>query len=93
MDPTLPTHLLRNCEFKFACLKTWNSLQPLPGLNPDMTRFCDDCNESVYLADTERILLHHIELNHCVAVPFEMTTRFENLKHLTDTTVGVMKLR
>ena len=93
MDTTLPSHLLRNCEFKFACRKTWETLSSIPSLNPAMTRFCDDCNEKVYLADSEKILLFHIESNHCVAIPFEMTTRFEGLKHLSDTTVGMMKLR
>ena len=93
MDTELPSHLLRNCEFKFACRKTWDSLHPLPGLNSRFTRHCDDCNQSVHLADSPESLLLHIEFNHCVAIPFEMTYRFQNLKHLSYTTLGVMKLR
>ncbi len=93
MKPKLPTHLVRNCEFKYACSKTWSSLQAIPGINEDLIRYCDDCYQKVYLLQSEKLLLWHIENNDCVAIPFEMTQRYAGLKTVGQPTVGMMKLK
>ena len=93
MEQKLPTHLIRNCEFKYACRKTWKSLQKIPGINEALIRFCDDCQQEVHLVETERSLLWHIENNDCVALPFKMTRRYAGLRTVGQPTVGMMKLK
>lgn len=93
MTSKLPTHLIRNCEFKYACRKTWKSLQKIPGINYDLIRYCDDCQQKVYLVQSERSLLWRIENNHCVAIPYEITIRYAALKTVGQPTVGMVKLK
>lgn len=93
MTTRLPIHLIRNCEFKYACNKTWKSLAEIPGINPDLIRFCDDCHQKVHLVNSTKSLSWHIENNDCVAIPFEMTMRYEGLQRVGQPTVGMVKLK
>jgi hypothetical protein len=93
MKTKFPTHLIRNCEFKYACRKTWISLTKITGINEELIRYCDDCNQKVHLVNSSKSLLWHIENNDCVAIPFEMTTRYEGLQRVGQPTVGMVKFK
>lgn len=89
------SHLIRNCNFKFTCERTWDSLSELidKPLAEGIVRYCDKCLENVYLVRSADALLLHIELDHCVAVPVEITNMFSAHESLANPLVGVVKLK
>lgn len=55
---------IRNCEFRFQCTKTWDSLKPTEDLS---VRFCDQCQRTVHYCSTPTQLHDAIVKNRCVA--------------------------
>lgn len=58
-------HTLRNCPFAFRCTKQWLELKQT---DSDKLRFCDDCQQPVYLCETDEELTEAIIQNRCVAI-------------------------
>lgn len=55
---------IRNCEFRFQCTKTWDSLKPTEDLS---VRFCEQCQRTVHYCRNETELHEAIVKNQCVA--------------------------
>lgn len=55
---------IRNCEFRFQCTKTWDSLKPTEDLS---IRFCEQCQRTVHYCRNETELHDAIVKNKCVA--------------------------
>ena len=85
MDDTNTTHLIRNCRFKFKCDVTWESMEKTNQDDPALVRFCNKCEKKVYLTRTQRELQIHIEFNDCVAIPEEITWRY----NMTNKIIGM----
>lgn len=84
------THLLRNCTFKYKCKQTWDSLEESKGLNYDLVRFCPECKEDVFLAESDEQIIWFVETCRCIAIPIKQTRLNRMLnRHL----VGVPRLR
>jgi hypothetical protein len=63
------THSEANEIFKFRCQLKWSELY---GKSPsDTARYCDSCEQNVYLCDNETELLEHAKQGHCVAIATE----------------------
>ena len=84
------THMLRNCEWKFKCTRTWDSLLLAKPYIFEKIRYCPDCKENVRLVDNESSLFLALEQNQCVATPFDITNV---KKHLDMTLLGSLKVR
>ncbi len=90
MTPAKVTHLIRNCSWKFKCSRTWDSLSQAKPYVFGKIRYCSDCNENVRLVESQSELFMAIELNQCVAIPFEIT----NInKMLEKPLVGSVKMK
>ena len=63
---------IRNCRFAYKCEKTWDDLI-VDASSSRSVRFCDDCEKSVFLCETDTELAKAIRLNRCVAIvtPFD----------------------
>lgn len=61
---------IRNCEFRFQCPKTWDSLKPT---EKSTVRFCDQCQRTVHYCRTQAQLHTAIVKNQCVAVEIKET--------------------
>jgi hypothetical protein len=59
------TSEIRNCEFRFQCPKTWDSLQTTEKLT---VRFCPNCQRTVHYCVNKTQLYDAIVKNQCVAV-------------------------
>lgn len=59
-------YTLRNCPFAFRCTKKWEELQVT---EVQGQKFCDDCQQIVYLCMNDRELNEAILRNRCVAIP------------------------
>ena len=57
--------VIRNCEFRFKCPKTWDALEVTTNAQQ---RFCDDCHRTVHYCKTPEQLQQAIVANWCVAV-------------------------
>jgi hypothetical protein len=57
---------IRNCppEFRDACSKKWDDLQPTD--DPDV-RHCTLCSQSVYFCKTDQETIDHARAGHCIA--------------------------
>jgi len=62
---------IRNCEFKFRCKKTWESLESLENY-PEGVKYCSTCLRDVFLVETDLELKKAVWANRCVAIPLEM---------------------
>ena len=84
-----PSHLLRNCVFKYKCKQTWESLEEAKGFNYNLIRYCPKCKENVYLAESDNQIIMFVETCSCIAIPIE-NSRLDRMqrRHL----VGVPKL-
>ena len=60
-----PNAEIRNCEFRFKCPKTWDSLKKT---DDESIRFCDQCNRTVHFCKTAGELQRAIIKNQCVAL-------------------------
>lgn len=56
---------IRNCEFRFKCPKTWDSLEPTVIASQ---RYCGQCQKVVHHCHTANELQWAIVRNLCVAV-------------------------
>ncbi len=56
---------IRNCEFKFQCPKTWDSLS-LTTVHE--VRFCEECKKEVFFCNTAKELKSAIVADRCVAI-------------------------
>ena len=65
--PELTTSIrVGHCRFRFVCDRTWDSLDTTTA--PDV-RYCNDCQQRVYLCKYEEEWRTHVALDHCVAIP------------------------
>ena len=64
LEPITPQGRIRNCPWGYKCEKTWEDLRPS---NERNTRFCDACEQNVYLCETQKDLSFSILSNRCVA--------------------------
>ena len=62
---------IRNCEFKFRCKKTWESLESLENY-PEGVKYCSACLRDVFLVETDLELKQAVWANRCVAIPLKM---------------------
>jgi len=62
---------IRNCEFKFRCKKTWESLESLENY-PEGVKYCSTCMRDVFLVETDLELKRAVWANRCVAIPLKM---------------------
>ena len=62
---------IRNCEFKFRCKKTWESLESLENY-PKGIKYCSTCMRDVFLVETDLELKRAVLRNYCVAIPYKM---------------------
>jgi hypothetical protein len=62
---------IRNCEFKFRCTKTWESLESLENY-PKGIKYCSTCLRDVFLVETDAELKKAVWANRCVAIPLQM---------------------
>lgn len=60
---------IRNCEFRFKCPKTWDSLQ---ATEIETQRFCGTCQTIVHHCRTATELQWTVARNFCVAVEVEV---------------------
>ncbi len=80
--------LIRNCEFKFKCDQSWDSMTTVSGYKSECVRYCKKCHKNVYWVGHDDELLMHIEFNHCVAISFDIS----NVKKFLDVPlVGSLK--
>ena len=63
--------VIRGCEFKFKCKKTWDGLETLENY-PKGIRYCSTCMRDVYLVTTDLELKKAVLDNQCVAIPLKM---------------------
>ena len=63
--------VIRGCEFKFRCKKTWESLESLENY-PDDIKYCSACKRDVFLVETDLELKKAVLRNYCVAIPYKM---------------------
>jgi hypothetical protein len=65
---------LWNCEnaFEFICPRKWVSLRPTE--SPDI-RYCEVCNQNVYLCETPLEFVRQGNLGRCVAIRPEVTPK------------------
>jgi len=77
--------VIRGCEFKFRCKKTWESLESLENY-PDDIKYCSACKRDVFLVESDLDLKRAVLNNQCVAIPLKMRisvieeTAFKGLK-------------
>ena len=57
--------VIRNCEFRFRCDRTWELLQ---ATSDDAVRYCDQCRHTVHYCRTPAELHAALSENRCVAV-------------------------
>lgn len=62
---------IRNCEFKYKCSKTWESLESLENY-PEEVKYCSTCLRDVFLVETDLELKKAVWANRCVAIPLKM---------------------
>ena len=55
---------VRLCEFKRQCPLNWDALTPTA---ERQTRYCDTCNQSVFLCESDEETISHAEQGHCIA--------------------------
>ena len=63
--------VIRGCEFKFRCQKTWESLESLENY-PNDVKYCSACQRDVFLVETDLELKKAVLKNYCVAIPYKM---------------------
>jgi len=63
--------VIRGCEFKYRCKKTWESLESLENY-PTGIKYCSTCKRDVFLVETDLELKKAVWNNHCVAIPLKM---------------------
>jgi len=63
--------VIRGCEFKFRCKKTWDALES-PENYPKGVKYCQTCKRDVFLVETDLDLKKAVLKNHCVAIPLKM---------------------
>jgi hypothetical protein len=61
----MTTEVIRNCEFRFKCTKTWDSLEVT---SKSTQRFCSECKRLVRYCQTPDELESAIIDNECVAI-------------------------
>ncbi|MBU3606870.1 hypothetical protein [Polynucleobacter nymphae] len=77
--------VIRGCEFKFRCKKTWESLESLENY-PNDVKYCSACQRDVFLVETDLDVKRAVLNNQCVAIPQKMRisvieeTAFKHLK-------------
>jgi len=59
---------IRNCNIKYQCPKTWNSLEES---FEDNVRFCGECKKNVHFCKDEYELMVAMKNDWCVAIPIE----------------------
>ncbi|MEZ5497950.1 MAG: hypothetical protein R3E77_00835 [Steroidobacteraceae bacterium] len=57
---------IENCTFEFKCPKTWQSLQPIAGI--EGARSCEVCHRLVHRCLTDDELRARVALGDCVAI-------------------------
>jgi len=62
---------IRNCEFKYKCPKTWESLESLENYQEGV-KYCSTCLRDVFLVETDLELKKAVWANRCVAIPLKM---------------------
>ena len=60
---------IRNCRFVYQCSKKWRDLTLMLSEGPNI-RFCEECQQCVFLCKTDRQLEKAIRNSRCVAVTF-----------------------
>lgn len=68
---SLAEPVIRGCEFKFRCNKTWESLESLENY-PKTAKYCSTCMRDVFLVQTDLELKKAVLRNYCVAIPYKM---------------------
>ena len=63
--------VIRGCEFKFRCKKTWESLES-PENYLKTVKYCSTCMRDVFLVETDLELKRAVLRNYCVAIPYKM---------------------
>jgi hypothetical protein len=71
LDMPLEQPQIRNCEFKYKCLKTWEGLESLENY-PEGVKYCSTCQRDVFLVETDLELKMAVWANRCVAIPLKM---------------------
>ena len=66
---------IRNCEFRFKCPRTWDSLSATG--DPSL-RSCDECKRTVRYCRTPDELHAAIVKNECVAVELHVPDDFQS---------------
>jgi len=56
---------IRNCQIKFQCPKTWQSLE---GADTDDVKFCGECKKNVHYCHNEQDLMQAMQNDWCVAI-------------------------
>lgn len=59
-------YTIRNCQFAFRCTKQWPELARTDN---DKKRFCDDCQQNVFLCESDAELTQAVIQNRCIAIP------------------------
>ena len=88
----LSNQKIRNCQFADKCTKKWGDLRKAQG-NIANVRFCDECEQDVYLCFTDLQLSKAIRENKCVAIhvstPYISLSNESQASKESATTVGV----
>lgn len=63
--------VIRGCEFKFKCKRTWAGLE-MPENYPKGVKYCTTCMRDVFLVENDLGLKKAVLMNHCVAIPLKM---------------------
>ena len=59
------TKEIRNCQFKFECPRSWDSLEETAD---ERVRHCNECNRMVVLCRTSKQLKRALMDDYCVAI-------------------------
>ena len=72
-----PTHLIRNCENKYSCTQTWDSLNKKKGLSVKKVRICSVCEQPVWCCYSDTEISHFIQSNFVIAIPVEIAESYK----------------
>ena len=61
---------IRNCVFSIKCKKKWENMKSdMDDDDNEKIKFCSDCQQEVYLCETDEELARNIKLNRCISIP------------------------
>ena len=60
---------IRNCVLSIKCKKKWENMESeMDDDDNEKIKFCSDCQQEVYLCETDEELAKNIRLNRCISI-------------------------